>query len=100
MEDGKEMLQWHPAFYAALQVELEEENGIYYVKGSLVPIQIIVLSQLSAEKNLWFRVLTDKLRDRKIASGMLAEAWVLKWVCHALSWFDAKNEEVKVNSNF
>lgn len=74
MEDGKEMLQWHPAFYAALQVELEEEKGIYYVKGSLVPIQIIVLSQLSAEKNLWFRVLTDKLRDRKIASGMLAEA--------------------------
>ena len=154
MEDGKEMLQWHPAFYAALQVELEEEKGqlayvclykadsaevnkidireltltfavsryprevlkqlraeerhiveeaekgIYYVKGSLVPIQIIVLSQLSAEKNLWFRVLTDKLRDRKIASGMLAEAWVLKWVCHALSWFDAKNEEVKVNSKF
>ena len=86
MEDGKEMLQWHPAFYAALQVELEEEKGIYYVKGSLVPIQIIVLSQLSAEKNLWFRVLT--------------EAWVLKGVCHALSWFDVKNEEVKVNSNF
>ena len=100
MEDGKEMLQWHPAFYAALQVELEEEKGIYYVKGSLVPIQIIVLSQLSAEKNLWFRVLTDKLRDRKIASGMLAEAWVLKWVCHALSWLDVKNEEVKANLNF
>ena len=94
MEDGKEILQWHPAFYAALQVELEEEKGIYYVKGSLVPIQIIVL------KNLWFRVLTDKLRDRKIASRMLAEAWVLKGVCHALSWFDVKNEEVKVNSNF
>ena len=70
------------------------------MKGSLVPIQIIVLSQLSAEKNLWFRVLTDKLRDRKIASRMLAEAWVLKGVCHALSWFDVKNEEVKVNSNF
>ena len=69
------------------------------MKGSLVPIQIIVLSQLSAEKNLWFRVLT-KLRDRKIASRMLAEAWVLKGVCHALSWFDVKNEEVKVNSNF
>ncbi len=69
MEDGKEILQWHPAFYAALQVELEEEKGIYYVKGSLVPIQIIVLSQLSAEKNLWFRVLTDKLRDRKLAEA-------------------------------
>lgn len=69
MEDGKEILQWHPAFYAALQVELEEEKEIYYVKGSLVPIQIIVLSQLSAEKNLWFRVLTDKLRDRKLAEA-------------------------------
>ena len=69
MEDGKEILQWHPAFYAALQVELEEEKGIYYVKGSLVPIRIIVLSQLSAEKNLWFRVLTDKLRDRKLAEA-------------------------------
>ena len=77
-----------------------EREGHLLCESSLVPIQIIVLSQLSAEKNLWFRVLTDKLRDRKIASGMLAEAWVLKGVCHALSWLDAKNEEVKANSNF
>lgn len=41
------------------------ENGIYYVRGSLVPIQIIVLNQLPAGKNLWLRVLTNNLPGEK-----------------------------------
>lgn len=41
MEDGKKMLQWHPAFYAALQVELEEEKGIYYVKAVLYQFRLL-----------------------------------------------------------
>lgn len=106
MNNGKEIFQWHPAFYAAVQAELEEEkelltftneyqlgtkprevlkylnrreghtvekveNGIYYVRGSLVPIQIIVLNQLPAGKNLWLRVLTNNLREKNVARRML-----------------------------
>lgn len=158
MKGAKEILQWHPAFYAALQVELGTEGqlekaigrifrkynlveyksprdylsvddfykglayvclyksdtdrvnkvdidevtltfavshyprealkylagkegytvekraaGIYYVLGSLVPIQIIVLSQLSAEENLWLKVLTNDLREKETARRMLTE---------------------------
>ena len=47
------------------------ENGIYYVRGSLVPIQIIVLNQLPAGKNLWLRVLTNNLREKNVASSVL-----------------------------
>lgn len=47
--------------------------GIYYVLGSLVPIQIIVLSQLSAEENLWLKVLTNDLREKETARRMLTE---------------------------
>ena len=49
------------------------ENGIYYVRGSLVPIQIIVLNQLPAGKNLWLRVLTNNLREKNVARRMLTE---------------------------
>lgn len=28
MNNGKEIFQWHPAFYAAVQVELEEEKEL------------------------------------------------------------------------
>ena len=51
----------------------ERAAGIYYVLGSLVPIQIIVLSQLSAEENLWLKVLTNDLREKETARRMLTE---------------------------
>ena len=55
-------LQWHPAFFADIQIELEAER-IYYVSGPKIPIQVIVTQQLSKEKNLWLRSLTDRIKD-------------------------------------
>lgn len=49
------------------------EAGIYYVEGSLIPIQIIVLNRLSAEQNLWLKVLSNQLRETDIAQKMLTE---------------------------
>lgn len=43
----------------------KEEEGIYYVEGDIFPIQILVTSRLSKEKNLWLSSLTDQIeRDR------------------------------------
>ena len=45
-----------------LVVEAVEE-GIYYVIGDLIPIQIIVTSRLSDEKNLWLKNLTNRIEE-------------------------------------
>ena len=44
----------------------KEEEGIYYVEGDIFPIQILVTSRLSKEKNLWLSSLTDQLENDKI----------------------------------
>ena len=51
----------------------EAEQGIYYVKGAFVPIQILVLSRLSEKENLWLRVLSNELKGKEIAGRALAE---------------------------
>lgn len=47
MEDGKKLLQWHSAFFASLQIELEEESGHLIFESehnlSTKPMQIDVL---------------------------------------------------------
>ena len=43
-------------------VEMKEE-GVYYVIGDLIPIQIIVTSRLSDEKNLWLKNLTNRIEE-------------------------------------
>lgn len=65
-------LQWHPAFFADIQIELEAER-IYYVSGPKIPIQVIVTQQLSKEKNLWLRSLTDKIKDKEDMKRLLNE---------------------------
>ena len=51
----------------------EAEQGIYYVRGAFVPIQILVLSRLSEKENLWLRVLSNELKGKEIAGRALAE---------------------------
>ena len=51
----------------------EAEQGIYYVKGAFVPIQILVLSKLSEKENLWLRVLSNELKGKEIAGRALSE---------------------------
>ncbi len=65
-------LQWHPAFFADIQIELEAER-IYYVSGPKIPIQVIVTQQLSKEKNLWLRSLTDRIKDKEDMKRLLNE---------------------------
>ena len=65
-------LQWHPAFFADIQIELEAER-IYYVSGPKIPIQVIVTQQLSKEKNLRLRSLTDRIKDKEDMKRLLNE---------------------------
>ena len=48
-------------------------KGIYYVEGEKIAIQIIVLSQLSKEENLWLSSLTNKLKEKKTVDDLLRE---------------------------
>lgn len=38
-----------------------EESGIYYIKGDVFPVQIVVIDQLSAENNFWLSRLRKNL---------------------------------------
>lgn len=70
--NSSKSLQWHPAFFADIQIELEAE-GIYYVSGPKIPIQVIVTQQLSKEKNLRLRSLTDRIKDKEDMKRLLNE---------------------------
>ena len=49
----------------------EVEKGIYYVNGDLIPIQILVTKNLSAEENLWLKSLTNKLKATETAEKLV-----------------------------
>ena len=46
-------------------------EGIYYVIGDYLPIQIILLNRLSEEENLWMRNLTDHLEGEEQAERLV-----------------------------
>ena len=49
------------------------EQGIYYIHGDVVAIQIIVTRELLPEKNLWLYSLTDELKDSGTKQKLLNE---------------------------
>lgn len=49
------------------------EEGIYYVTGDYLPIQILLLNRLAEEENLWLRNLTDDLKGRERAERLVRE---------------------------
>ena len=49
------------------------EEGIYYVIGDILPIQILVTNRLSPEKNLWLYSLTDTLKDMSVTRQLLED---------------------------
>lgn len=51
----------------------KQENGIYYIKGDIFPMQLIVASRLSAEKNLWLSSLTNDLPRGENMERLLQE---------------------------
>lgn len=48
-------------------------EGIYYVKGDYIPVQILVTRLLSAKENLWLRSLTNRLDDPARAEHLIKE---------------------------
>ena len=46
----------------------QQEDGIYYITGDVLPIQLIVTSKLSKKNNLWLKNLTNKLKATEIPS--------------------------------
>lgn len=51
----------------------KKEAGIYYVTGDTFPMQMIVTSRLSPEKNLWLSSLTNNLRQGENMDRLLQE---------------------------
>lgn len=49
------------------------ETGIYYIKGDIFPIQLIVTSRLSKEHNFWLKNLTDDLTDTEAVRELARE---------------------------
>ena len=56
------------------QIRLENfDKGIYYLKGDIFPMQLIVTYQLSEEENLWLKNITNQLEDREIAEKLIKD---------------------------
>lgn len=47
------------------------EDGIYYIQGDIIPMQLIVTSELSEEDNLWLRYLTNDLHERTTVEQLI-----------------------------
>ena len=62
----REMVQ-HLIKERGYQIE-QQEDGIYYITGDILPIQLIVSSKLSKKNNYWLKNLTNKLKVDEIAS--------------------------------
>ena len=51
------------------------EEGIYYIIGDYLPIQILLLNRLPEKENLWLRNLTDHLSGEEQAERRVKEYW-------------------------
>ncbi len=49
------------------------EPGIYYIKGDIIPIQIIITRKLSEIENLWLKSLTNKLEKTENARKLIED---------------------------
>lgn len=60
-----EKLEEHLKEILGLGIEKRGE-GIYYITKGIIPMQIIVSSELSEKENIWLRSLTNNLNDAKL----------------------------------
>ena len=47
------------------------DEGIYYIHGDILPMQLIIVSELSEENNLWLHSLTNELKSTKEAEELI-----------------------------
>ncbi len=52
---------------------MKQENGIYYIEGDIIPMQLIVVPELSDEKNLWLHSLTNRIDTSETAQKLVDE---------------------------
>ncbi len=52
---------------------MKQENGIYYIEGDVIPMQLIVVPELSDEKNLWLHSLTNRIDTSETAQRLVDE---------------------------
>ena len=55
----------------------KKEDGILYIKGEVIPIQVIITSQLSEKNNFWLKSLTNDLKD-----NVMADKIIKKYIQH------------------
>ena len=51
----------------------EQEQGIYYIRGDIFPVQIICTAKLQPEKNIWLMALTNNLKQGEVVECLLKE---------------------------
>ncbi|MBQ9701239.1 MAG: hypothetical protein IJV71_11555, partial [Lachnospiraceae bacterium] len=51
----------------------EKYEGIYYIVGDIIPIQLIVTSELTPENNLWLNSLTNDIKETSIINQLTRE---------------------------
>ena len=83
MEQKEQTIQWHPAFFAGIQIELGDEAKYFSFEAehqlgtkpmaNQIPIQILVTSQLDPSENLWLRSLTNDLHETKWQKKLIDE---------------------------
>ena len=49
------------------------DEGIYYITNDIIPMQLLVMSELSKEENLWLKSLTNDLDDIEIIDELSKE---------------------------
>lgn len=49
------------------------EAGVYYIKGDVIPMQLLVLSRLSEEENIWLSGLGKRIGKTQTAERLLGE---------------------------
>lgn len=50
-----------------------QEDGIYYIIGDIIPIQLIIVPELTDEKNLWLHSLTNRIRTSESVRQLVNE---------------------------
>ncbi len=49
------------------------DEGIYYILGDMIPIQIVCLRELSEDENLWLKCLTNRLEKKAAVEAAVEE---------------------------
>lgn len=70
------------------------DEGIYYIVGDILSIQLIMVPELSEEHNLWLHSLTNKIKMHQ-----MAEKLICSYSSHKQEWLYESVMNVIVNSN-